>query len=263
MKIQEIYDYFWDEIDKDLEIQEIEGEDYYNKVVFNAFVKLIDNLLSDKPYDLDLAKTLKSLKRKNDIESIYSLIKREYLYRYVRINVKSIDFPKDLKRIMLIPIRSSIYEMMMGVLATMDCYGEHFVSLYKKSINFITPIEEGRLYDCSAIDNYTIDILDLKCMNLWYDYGEDWIFHIAFNKLEYVEEYVPLKILKFRGRGILEDNKDILYNFLNHIDNEYIEEYGLDDYFLDDLEELNDRAIIDYDSLVYSYMGIDKNANRE
>jgi hypothetical protein len=100
-------------------------------------------------------------------------------------------------------------------------------------------------------------------MNLWYDYGEDWIFNIAFNKLEYVEEYVPLKILKFRGRGILEDNKDILYNFLNHIDNEYIEEYGLDDYFLDDLEELNDRAIIDYDSLVYSYMGLDKNANRE
>jgi hypothetical protein len=258
MKIQEIYDYFWDEIDKDLEIQEIEGEDYYNKVVFNAFVRLIDNLLSDKPYDLDLAKTLKSLNRKNDIESIYSLIKREYLYRYVRIKVKSIDFPKDLKRIMLIPIRSTIYEMMMGVLATMDCYGEHLVSLYKKDINFITPIDEGRLYDCSAIDNYTIDILDLKSMNLWYDYGEDWIFNITFNKLEYLEEYVPLKILKFRGRGILEDNKHILYDYLNHIDNEYIEEFDLDDYLLDDLEDINDRAILDYDSLVYSYMGIDR-----
>jgi hypothetical protein len=257
MKIQEIYDYFWDEIDKDLELQEIEGEDYYNKVVFNAFVRLIDKLLSDKPYDLDLAKTLKSLKRKNDIESIYSLIKREYLYRYVRINVKSIDFSKDLKRIMLIPIRSTIYEMMMGVLANMDCYGEHLVSLYKKDINFITPIDEGRLYDCSAIDNYTIDILDLKSMNLWYDYGEDWIFNITFNKLEYLEVYVPFKILKFRGRGILEDNKHILYDYLNLIDNEYIEEFDLDVYFLDDLEDLNDRAILDYDSLVYSYMGID------
>jgi hypothetical protein len=166
LKIQEIYDYFWDEIDKDLELQEIEGEDYYNKVVFNAFVRLIDKLLSDKPYDLDLAKTLKSLKRNNDIESIYSLIKREYLYRYVRINVKSIDFSEDLKRSMLIPIRSTIYEMLMGVLANMDCYGEHLVSLYKKDINFIAPIDEGRLYDCSAIDNYTINILDLKSMNL-------------------------------------------------------------------------------------------------
>ena len=262
MKIEAIYDYFWDEIEKDLEIKEIEGEDYYNKVVFNAFVKLIDNLLSDKPYDLDLAKTLKSLKRKNDIESIYSLIKREYLYRYVRINVKSTDFPKDLKRIMLIPIRSSVYEMMMGVLATMDCYGEHLVSLFKKDIHFVTSTDEGG-FGFSAIDNYTIDILDLKNMNLWYDYGEDWIFNIAFNKLEYLEEYVPLKILKFRGRGILEDNKHILYYYFNHIDNEYIEEYGLDDYFSDDLEDINDRAIIDYDSLVYSYMGIDKNANRE
>ncbi len=263
MKIEAIYDYFWDEIDKDLEIKEIEGEDYYNKVVFNAFVRLIDNLLSDKPYDLDLAKTLKSLKRKDDIESIYSLIKREYLYRYVRINVKSIDFPKDLKRIMLIPIRSTIYEMMMGVLASMDCYGEHFVSLYKKDIHFVTPIDEGGFDEYSALDNYTIDILDLKSMNLWYDYGEDWIFNISFNKLEYLEEYVPLKILKFRGSGILEDNKHILYDYLNHIDNEYIEEFDLDDYFSDDLEDLNDRAILHYDSLVYFYMGIDNEANRE
>jgi hypothetical protein len=94
-------------------------------------------------------------------------------------------------------------------------------------------------------------------MNLWYDYGEDWIFNITFNKLEYLEEYVPFKILKFRGRGILEDNKHILYDYLNLIDNEYIEEFDLDVYFLDDLEDLNDRTILDYDSLVYSYMGID------
>ena len=71
------------------------------------------------------------------------------------------------------------------------------------------------------------------------------------------------KILKFRGRGILEDNKQILYYYFNHIDNECIEEFDPDDYFSDDLEDINDRAIMDYDSLIYSYMGIDKNANRE
>ena len=262
MKTTAIYDYFWDEIDNDVEIKEIEGENYYNKIVFNTFIKLIDNLLSDNPYDLDLANNMKSLKRKNDMKSIYSLIKREYLYRYIRINVKSLDFPKDLKRIMLIPIRSSISELMMGVLSTMDCYGEHLVSLYKKNIHFVTPIDGGG-FGYSALDNYTIDILDLKNVNLWYDYGEDWIFNIAFNKLEYLEEYVPLKILKFRGRGILEDNKQILYYYFNHIDNECIEEFDPDDYFSDDLEDINDRAIMDYDSLIYSYMGIDKNANRE
>lgn len=33
--------------------------------------------------------------------------------------------------------------------------------------------------------------------------------------------------------------------------------------FSDNLEDINDRAILDYDSLVYSYMGIDKNANNQ
>jgi len=33
--------------------------------------------------------------------------------------------------------------------------------------------------------------------------------------------------------------------------------------FSDDLEDINNWAILDYDSLVYSYMGIDKEANRE
>ena len=40
MKTTAIYDYFWDEIDKDVEIKEIEGENYYNKIVFNTFIKL-------------------------------------------------------------------------------------------------------------------------------------------------------------------------------------------------------------------------------
>lgn len=256
MKKKDIYDYIWDKIPEDEEIKNLD-EDFYNKVVFNAFVALYDNLDSNLSYDLELTKRIRGAKRSNNIEDIYSLIKREYLYRYVRINVKSKDFPKDLKRIMLIPLRTSILEMMVGVLSTLDTLGYHLMSLRKKDICFITPIDEGGFNEYSALDNYTISILDLKKVELWYDYGEDWLFDITFVGLEYLEEFVPLKVLKYRGYGIIEDNKDILYCFLNNIENEHIHEFGLDsNYFSETLEEINERAIAEYEPLLMSYLGI-------
>ena len=258
MKKSDIYDYCWDKILEDQEIMDVEGEDFYNKIVFNTFVKLIDNLLSKYPYDLELSKQIKTLKKENDIETIYSLIKREYLYRYVRVNVKSVDFPKDLKRTMLIPLRTTILEMMVAILSTLDTMGYHLLSMYKDKISFITPIDEGGSMneEYSAVNNYTISILSLKTMKLWYDYGEDWLFDVSFSKLEYLDEYIPLKVLKFRGRGIVEDNKEVLSDFLNHQENEFIEEYNLNEYFDDTVEDINDRAISEYDSLVMAYMGL-------
>ena len=93
-------------------------------------------------------------------------------------------------------------------------------------------------------------------MKLWYDYGEDWLFDVSFQKLEYLEEYIPLKVLKFRGRGIVEDNKEVLSDFLSNEENEFIEEYELNKYFSDTLEDINDRAKSEYDSLVMAYMGL-------
>lgn len=258
MKKSDIYDYCWDKILEDQEIMDVEGEDFYNKIVFNTFVELIDNLLSKYPYDLELSKQIKTLKKENDIETIYSLIKREYLYRYVRVNVKSVDFPKDLKRTMLIPLRTTILEMMVAILSTLDTMGYHLLSIYKDKISFLTPIDEGGSMneEYSAVDNYTISILSLKTMKLWYDYGEDWLFDVSFSKLEYLDEYISLKVLKFRGRGIVEDNKEVLSDFLNHQENEFIEEYALNEYFDDTVEDINDRAISEYDSLVMAYMGL-------
>ena len=93
-------------------------------------------------------------------------------------------------------------------------------------------------------------------MKLWYDYGEDWLFDVSFSKLEYLDEYISLKVLKFRGRGIVEDNKEVLSDFLNYQENEFIEEYALDEYFDDTVEDINDIAISEYDSLVMAYMGL-------
>lgn len=258
MKKSDIYDYCWDKILEDQEIMDVEGEDFYNKIVFNTFVELIDNLLSKYPYDLELSKQIKTLKKENDIEAIYSLIKREYLYRYVRINVKSVDFPKDLKRTMLIPLRTTILEMMVAILSTLDTMGYHLLSMYKGKISFLTPIDAGGSMNegYSAVDNYTVSVLSLKTMKLWYDYGEDWLFDVSFSKLEYLDEYISLKVLKFRGRGIVEDNKEVLSDFLNHQENEFIEEYNLNEYFDDTVEDINDRAISEYDSLVMAYMGL-------
>ena len=255
MKKNDIYDYFWDKILEDEEIKSLD-ENFYNKVVFNSFVALYDNLDSNKSYDIELTKRIRSFKRNNNVEEIYSLIKREYLYRYVKVNVKSKDFPKDLKRTILIPLRTSIFEMMIGVLSTLDTLGYHLLSLRKKDINFVTPIDEGGFNDFSALDNYTINILELKKLELWYDYGEDWLFDISFSNLEYLEEFVPFKILKYRGRGIIEDNKDILYCFLNNIENKYLKDYDLDDYFSETLEEISERSLSEYEPLLMAYLGI-------
>lgn len=255
MKNEEIYDYFYEKIEKDEEIMDIEGEDFYNKITFNSFISIFDNLDSFKSYDLELSKTIKSLIKDNNFEEIYSIIKKEYLYRYIKINVKSTEFPKYLNRIMLIPLRTTVLEMMIAVLSTLDTLGYHLVQLYKKDISFITPIDKSDS-GYSAIDNYLINIIDLNKVKLWYDYGEDYQFDISFGNITYLDEFVPFKIIKFKGRGIIEDNKEALYSFLLNGDNEYEEEYELSKYFSDTLEDINDKSLSEYDSLVMTYLGL-------
>lgn len=59
MKKKDIYDYFFDKIIDDEEIKSL-NEDFYNKVVFNSFIALYDNLDSSISYDKELTKRIRS-----------------------------------------------------------------------------------------------------------------------------------------------------------------------------------------------------------
>ena len=255
MKKETVYDYFWDEIIKDKELQQIEGEDFYNKVTFNSFINLYDSILDDS-----LGEELKNDLNKigNDLKKIYDFIKKIYLYCYVKVSIKSKDFPKDIKREMLIPVRHTVYEFMIAALATLNTLGYHLVCLERRIDGnrycFRTPGDDDGF---SAIDNYFTKILWMKKIDLWYDFGEDWLFEISFKKLEYHNEFLPLKILKFKGSGIIEDNKNLLYEIVEKKDSEIVdEEYAayIEDFYGDDLESINDRSLMEYDNLLESYM---------
>ena len=124
-------------------------------------------------------------------------------------------------------------------------------------------INEGlRTKYYSALDNYTVDILDLKNVKLWYDYGEDWIFNISFKGLCYLEHYLPFVILSFKGAGIIEDNKHLLYDYLdNTLDEEYSEWVeGFDD---ETLETLFERSLHEYPLLLKAYVGLNADEDDE
>ena len=259
MKKYDAFDFFFDKIKDDKDYIKLEGEDFYYKVTFNTFIAFYENLSSSEAYDLEIKKSFNKLKRENDLLGIYDLIKKEYLYRYIRIDVKSTEFPKLLNRVMLLPLRQTVYETMISVLSTLNSFGYHLVSLYKNKISFETPIslmeDEFAFSNYSAIDNYLIDIIDLKSVTLWYDYGEDWKFKITFKDYIYKDEFIPFDILKFKGNGIIEDNKFILYDYQNGNLNEEYKDY-IEEFNDNDLEKLKEKSYNDYDLLLKAYAGI-------
>ena len=98
--------------------------------------------------------------------------------------------------------------------------------------------------------------MNLKKLKLWYDYGEDWVFNIDFDKLEYLDEYVPFKIVKFKGKGIIEDNKYLLYSFLYNPESKHyddFDDYDFSDYYDETLKEITDRSLADYEILLIRY----------
>ncbi|WP_050638572.1 IS1096 element passenger TnpR family protein [Candidatus Stoquefichus sp. SB1] len=180
------------------------------------------------------------------------------------LKIELVGLEKQIYRVMKVPYGIILADLAYLILASMNADGSHLFTLKI----------DGVRYGCDAcdedfIEEYAADVtipeLELEKgdqFELWYDFGDDYFFHIDIIDIEehdQLQSFEDLEIIDGNGYGIWEDAHrllDLYYmnrkEFLKTID-----EYGLsdEDFIFEefDIDTYNEMLIDDFEYLKMAY----------
>lgn len=192
--------------------------DYVGATMQNLFLAIKNNVSFTKEGNIEFLEAYK----KRDFVTCRIILEDLYKHAYFAFTLSWKDAPKRLNRKILMPVRSSVGDLMYAALAAFRTDAYHLVNISNNNVSFRSYVEDINDLPLRHVkevyaDNYPLFVLfNENNLTLEYDYGDDWLFSIRKRKPVYLknEDYPYVIVQGGNGYGIYEDNRYDLYQYI-------------------------------------------------
>ncbi len=124
-----------------------------------------------------------------------------------RISVDGLD--DQIYRIISLPSFLPLSGLAYAIIASMNAEGDHLYNIKIGSTYYVSDIEDSDYDKASQVHLVEMNLKTGMKMKMIYDYGENYVFNIEY--LGEVESNKLIDVYEGKGNGIIEDNKEKLY----------------------------------------------------